>query len=72
VEPTGLSFFFKIQNQLKLVNSNRMASSAPKNTQTLHEARFEYSEQISQLDQLQNPNRIHAINFGTDSNLNLL
>jgi hypothetical protein len=49
-----------------------MASSAPKNTQTLHEARFEYSEQISQLDQLQNPNRIHAINFGTDSNLNLL
>jgi hypothetical protein len=38
----------------------------------LHEAVFEYFEQLSKLDELQTPNRIHVINVGTYSNLNLL
>jgi hypothetical protein len=42
------------------------------NTQTLYDARFEYFEQLSKLGQLQIPNIIHVINFGTDSNLNIL
>jgi hypothetical protein len=36
------------------------------NTQTLHERRFEYFEQLSQLGRPQIPNIIHVINFGTD------
>jgi hypothetical protein len=44
----------------------------PKNPQTLHEARFEYFKQHSQLVRLQIPNKIHVINFGTNSNLNIL
>jgi hypothetical protein len=43
-----------------------------KKFQTLHGARIEYFEQLSQLDQLQNPNRIHVINSRTYSNLKLL
>jgi hypothetical protein len=43
-----------------------------KNTYTLHEGRCHCAEKNSQLGQLQIPNRIHAINFGTDSNLNIL
>jgi hypothetical protein len=42
-----------------------------KNTQSVYESRAEYYEELSQLGWLQIPNRIHAINFGTDSNLNL-
>jgi hypothetical protein len=38
---------------------------------TLYEATFEYDEQHCQLGGLQIPNRIHVINFGTNSNLNL-
>jgi hypothetical protein len=43
-----------------------------KKFQTLHGARIEYFEQLSQFDQLQNPNRIHVINSRTYSNLKLL
>jgi hypothetical protein len=43
-----------------------------KNTQAWLGARFECFEQLSQLGHLQIPNKIHVINFGTDSNLNLL
>jgi hypothetical protein len=39
---------------------------------TLHVASFEHSEQPFTLDELQMPTRIHVINFGTNSNLNLL
>jgi hypothetical protein len=41
-----------------------------KNVQTLHAARFEYFEQLSQLGRLQVLNRIHVINSGTQFNLN--
>jgi hypothetical protein len=43
-----------------------------KNSQTLHEDRIEYSDKLCQLGQLIIHNEIHVINFGTDSNLNLL
>jgi hypothetical protein len=43
-----------------------------KNIQSLHSARFEYFEQLSQLGRLQILNRIHVVNFGTQFNLNLL
>jgi hypothetical protein len=42
-----------------------------KNTQTLYDARFLYSEQFSQLGRFQIPNSIHAINLRTYSNFNL-
>jgi hypothetical protein len=42
------------------------------NAQTLHKARLECDEQLFQLALLQIPNIIHDINFGTDSNLNIL
>jgi hypothetical protein len=51
---------------------NLKALPSFKNTQTLHETRFEYFEHLSQLGQLPIPNIHHVINFGTDSNLNLL
>jgi hypothetical protein len=38
----------------------------------LYEARCKYYEKHTQLGPLQIPNRIHSINFGIDSNLNLL
>jgi hypothetical protein len=38
----------------------------------LHEAIFEHDEQLSPLAQLQIPIAYQVINFGTDSNLNLL
>jgi hypothetical protein len=40
--------------------------------QTLHEAIFEYVEQLSQFYRLQIPNGSHAIKFGIDSNINFL
>jgi hypothetical protein len=54
------------------VKSNSNALPCFKNIQALHATRFEYFEQLSLLDQLQIPNRIHVINFGAGSNLNLL
>jgi hypothetical protein len=42
----------------------------PKNIQTLHEASFEQNEHLHQLSQVQMPNKIRVINFGTNSNLN--
>jgi hypothetical protein len=41
-----------------------------KNIQTWAGANFGHDEQLSPSCQLQNPNITHAINFGTDSNLN--
>jgi hypothetical protein len=43
-----------------------------KNIQTLYGARFEYSEQLSELGPPQTLNIIHVINSRIDSNLNLL
>jgi hypothetical protein len=43
-----------------------------KNSQTFHDARFQYYEQLSQLGQLQIAKRIHVINLRTYSNLNFL
>jgi hypothetical protein len=43
-----------------------------KNSQALHEARLQYSEQLPNLCRLLIPNRIHVIKLETDSNLNLL
>jgi hypothetical protein len=54
------------------VKSNSNALPCFKNIEALHATRFEYFEQLSPLDQLQIPNRIHVINFGAGSNLNLL
>jgi hypothetical protein len=48
------------------------AFPSSKNIQTLYGAIFEYSEQLSQLRQLQILNRIHVINFDTNCNLKLL
>jgi hypothetical protein len=42
-----------------------------KNIKILYEARFEYFEQLYQLDSVQILNRDHDKNSGTDSNLNL-
>jgi hypothetical protein len=50
-------------------NLNAFCISKP--LQTLYEAKFEHVEQLSPLSQLQIPTRIHVINFGTNSNLNL-
>jgi hypothetical protein len=43
-----------------------------KNIQTFYGALLEYFEQLYKLGQLQIPNIIHVINFGTYSNLNFL
>jgi hypothetical protein len=63
----------KIVEYLKSAQTCKFKTDAlhcSKNTQTLHEARFEYLEQLSQLAQLQISNRIRVIYFGIDSNLN--
>jgi hypothetical protein len=72
VAPARFKDFSNIQNQLKICNFKIDAFPCSKNIQTLHDASFEYFEHLSRLGLLQIPNRIHAINFGTDSNLNLL
>jgi hypothetical protein len=46
------------------------AMPCSKNTQSLHDARVEYSEQLPKLGQLQIPNKIQVIKFGTKSTLN--
>jgi hypothetical protein len=43
-----------------------------KNTKILYEARFKYCEKHTRLGPLHIPNIIRSINFGIDSNLNLL
>jgi hypothetical protein len=48
-----------------------ISQSLKYNSQTLHEARFEYVEQLSPLAHLQIPTASHVINFGMDLNLNL-
>jgi hypothetical protein len=67
----GLRIFqiFKNCSNLQIQNGHFYCS---KIFQKLNEARFEYCEQLSQLCRHQNPNRNHATNFGTYSNLNLL
>jgi hypothetical protein len=47
------------------------AFPSSKLVETLHGAVFELYEQLCQLAQLEIPNRIIVINFGTNSNLNL-
>jgi hypothetical protein len=68
---TRLNIFSNFQTPVKLQNSKRKPFLAPKKIQTLHASRYEYFEQVSQLGQLQNLNKIHAINSGTYFNLNL-
>jgi hypothetical protein len=63
--------FFDLQI-LQTLKFKRKAFPMSKNTQAWLGARFECFEQLSQLGHLQIPNKIHVINFGTDSNLNLL
>jgi hypothetical protein len=58
--PGYANIFSNFQTPLKLANSKRKLSHAPKNIQTLHGAIFEYFEQISQVGQLQILNRIHV------------
>jgi hypothetical protein len=59
---------FKFLWNLKFITKGFRCS---KNPQTLHEARMEIAEQLSQFSWLQIPNRIHVIDFGIDSNLNI-
>jgi hypothetical protein len=63
--------FFQYSKKLQICKFKFSASVRSKIIQTLHEAIFEYIEQLYQLGQLQIPNKIHDINFGTDSSLNL-
>jgi hypothetical protein len=67
----GLKFFFpnsKLAQNFKIKKDTFCCS---KNIQILREARFKYSEQLSQLGRLQIQKK-SCYMFGTDSNLNLL
>jgi hypothetical protein len=71
----GPTYFILFQINFKfLLNLKFKTEPFPcsKNIKTLYDARSEYFEQLSQLARFQIPNIIHDINFGTDSNLNLL
>jgi hypothetical protein len=65
----GLNIFQTNFNPFQTFKFNADVFPCSKNIQTLHEDIFEYFEQLSQLGRLQIPNQIHAIYFGTDSNL---
>jgi hypothetical protein len=64
--------FFKFPKTARICKFKTDAFHYSKNTESLHDAIHEYSEQLSQLGQLQILNRIHSINFGTNLNLNFL
>jgi hypothetical protein len=70
--PQANSILFQNSNSAQTGKFKMEDFHCSKNIQNLPSARFEYFEQLFQLNQLKIPNRIHVINFGTYSNLNLL
>jgi hypothetical protein len=64
--------FFQYSSSTQSCKFKSSTFSMSKIIQTLHEARFKYFEQFSQMGQLRIPNRISDIKFGTDSSLNFL
>jgi hypothetical protein len=70
----GPAWFWNFQYSKSSENFEFKSSAFPrsKNIKTLEGARFRYNTQHSPLSQLQIPTVIHAINFGIDSNLNVL
>jgi hypothetical protein len=64
--------FFQYPKLAQTCKFKTDAFHCSKNTQALHDARFDYLEQTFQLGRLQIPNIIRVINFGTYSNLNIL
>jgi hypothetical protein len=69
--PTGGSRAVSVFSNLSKTGSNskveKAALSCSKNSQFLHEDRFEYCEQLSQLCGLEIPNRNKVKHLGTDS-----
>jgi hypothetical protein len=64
-----LELFFPILKSSQTCKFKYTAFSWSTIIQTCDEASFEHIEQVSQLGQLQIPNRSHVINFGTKSTL---
>jgi hypothetical protein len=62
----------KFLNSIQTCKCQKEVFACSKNIQTLQDDRFRYSEQFSQLGELQILNIIHAIHSGIDSNLNIL
>jgi hypothetical protein len=71
VGPAWLNIFSKISNSTQISKFKKEAFPCSKNIKTLHDAKFEYFEQLYPLRRLQILNKIHVINSGTEFNLNL-
>jgi hypothetical protein len=69
--PSPVKSIFKFSNSTKSWKFKKEAFPCSKNTQTLQPARLDHFEQLYKLGRLKIHNRIHAINFGTQLNLNV-
>jgi hypothetical protein len=70
--PPANTMFFRYLNSAQICKFKFSAFPRSKIIQTVHAASFKTAEQLCHLAQLPIVTRIHVINFGTNSNLNLL
>jgi hypothetical protein len=61
----------KIPNSTQICKLKKVAFPCFKNIEILHRARFEHSDQVSQLYRLQILNKMHVINYGIELNLKI-